>query len=390
MDELKYADWSLRMHQRLADLRIPTSGTIEVTHRCNNRCVHCFNNLPLHDSGSRHTELSVERHRRILDEISAAGCLWLLFTGGEIFARPDFPNIYTYAKHQGLLITLFTNGTLITPQIADFLANWRPFSIEITIYGRTRSTHERITGVAGSYDRCLRGIHLLMDRGLPLKLKTMVMVHNQHEIWEMKRFVEEDLGLEFKFDAMINPRRNGAQCPLSARLAPEEIVALDLMDRNRVAEWHKFAAKFVEPITSADPCEALYNCGAGLQSFCVDPFGRLRLCTLAAADGYDLIRGSFRQGWEQYLQNLRLQPITRQTKCNTCGLKSMCGMCPANGELECRDFETPVDFLCRVAHLRAYALDIPIPPHGQCTYCEGGIRHKEMIETAGGLKERLA
>ena len=101
---------------------------------------------------------------------------------------------------------------------------------------------------------------------------------------------------------------------------------------------------------------------------------------------YDLRRGSFRQGWEHYLHHLQRQQITRQTKCIPCGLKSMCGMCPANGELECRDSETPVDFLCRVAHLRAYALDIPIAPHGKCAYCEGGSRYGEMKETAAGLK----
>ena len=56
---------------------------------------------------------------------------------------------------------------MITPKVADCLAEWRPFAIEITLYGRTRETYERITGVPGSYDRCMRGIRLLLDRGLP-------------------------------------------------------------------------------------------------------------------------------------------------------------------------------------------------------------------------------
>ena len=70
-----------------------------------------------------------------------------MFTGGEIFARRDFLDIYTYAKRKGFLITLFTNGTLITPRIADYLAAWRPFAIEITLYGRTKDTYERLTGI---------------------------------------------------------------------------------------------------------------------------------------------------------------------------------------------------------------------------------------------------
>ena len=90
-----------------------------------------------------------------MDEITEAGCLWLLFTGGEIFARGEFLDIYTHAKQKGLLVTLFTNGTLINPKIADFLVHWRPFAIEITLYGRTKETYERVTGIPGSYERCM-------------------------------------------------------------------------------------------------------------------------------------------------------------------------------------------------------------------------------------------
>ncbi|GAG51750.1 unnamed protein product, partial [marine sediment metagenome] len=69
------------------------------------------------DKEARRNELTYDEHCRILDEITAAGCLWLLYTGGEIFARKDFLDIYTYAKQKGLIISLFSNGTLITPEV---------------------------------------------------------------------------------------------------------------------------------------------------------------------------------------------------------------------------------------------------------------------------------
>ena len=62
-------------------------------------------------------------------------------------------------------------------------------------------------------------------------------------------------------------------------------------------------------------------------------------------------------------------------------------MCPANAELECMDAEVPVDFLCQVAHLRAYAFDIPVPPHGDCEYCKGGSRYQEIIQEVNKLKK---
>jgi MoaA/NifB/PqqE/SkfB family radical SAM enzyme len=117
-----------------------------------------------------------------------------------------YPDVYRYAKQKGLLITLFTNGVLINKKIADFLAEYPPHHIEISLYGYTKNIYEKITGKSGSFERCLRGIHLLTERGLPLQLKTMVITLNKHEIWKMKPFAEEDLGLEFRYDAMISPR----------------------------------------------------------------------------------------------------------------------------------------------------------------------------------------
>ncbi|MDH3446135.1 MAG: radical SAM protein, partial [Deltaproteobacteria bacterium] len=352
-------------------------------------CAHCYNNLPMADQAARLGELTLEEHRRVIDEITDAGCLWLLYTGGEILARRDFLEIYTYAKQKGLLITLFTNGTLVTPKVADHLAEWRPFAIEITLYGRTKETYERLTGIPGSYDQCLRGIRLLKDRGLPLKLKTVGVTMNRHEIWDMKKFAEEELGLEFKFDTMINPRIDCSQSPLAVRLKPEEVVKLDLEDPKRMAEWRKFAEQFNGPVHAPEQSDQVYHCGGGINSFAIDPYGKMRICVLSQFDSYDLRQGSFREGWEEFLLKVRQKKITQLTKCVNCQIKAMCGMCPANGELENGDPEAPVDFLCQVAHLRAGALDVAVPSHGDCQYCEGGSQYEKLSRSLVALSNEL-
>ena len=370
METQQYEEWGLGLYDRIADQRVPISCTIEVTRRCLLRCVHCYNNLTLSDQQALSNELTYEEHCRLLDEITGAGCLWLLYTGGEIFVRPDFLKIYTYAKQKGLLITLFTNGLLITPDIADYLAQFRPFSLEITIYGRTRETYENITRLPGSYDQCMRGIRLLMKQGIFPKLKTMVMTMNKHEIWDMKRFAEQDLGLEFRFDAMINPRYDCSLSPLSVRLSPREVLELDLQDPKRVAEWKRFAEQFKNPGHLPNHSEDLYHCGGGKNSFAIDPYGMMNICVLSQNASYNLRSGTFREGWESVLSNIKQKKITRHTKCISCEIKALCGMCPANGELEGNDPEAPVDFLCQVAHLRANAFGITIPFHGECEYCK--------------------
>lgn len=387
MQTIGYSDLSARLTRKGVSERIPVSGTIEVTLRCPLTCAHCYNNLPMGDREARQAELSYDEHCRLLDEITEAGCFWLLYTGGEILARKDFLDIYTCAKQKGLLITLFTNGTLITPKVADYLSDWRPFSIEITLYGRTKETYEALTGIPGSFERCMRGIRLLMERGLPLKLKTVAVSINKQEIWDMKRFAEEELGLEFKFDAMMNPRIDCSQSPLATRLSPEEVVALDLEDPKRTAEWIRFTQEALERVHLWAHGDQVYHCGGGVNSFAVDPYGKMSICVLSHFDVYDLRSGSFRQGWEDFLFKVRQKKKTRLTKCVACGLKEMCGMCPANGELENRDPEEPVDFLCHVAHLRAHALGLEVPPHGECEYCLGGEKHPNLMRSLAALKD---
>ena len=387
MDIQEYADWSLGVRQESVENRIPIRGAIEITHRCNNNCVQCYNNLPLKDKAARRKELTYDEHCRILDEISALGCLWLLFTGGEIFARKDFLDIYTYAKQKGLLVTLFTNGTLITADVADYLAQYRPFAVEITLYGRTQRTYERVTGIPGSFARCMQGIRLLIERNLPLSLKSMAIASNKHELGDMKRFVENELGLEFKFDAILNPRCDCSQTPLEVRLAPEEVVKLDLQNPKRIAEWRDLIERSNNSRHALEYSKAVWQCSSGLNTFAIDPYGILRMCILSQNDGYDLRNGNFQEGWEQFLYKLRQKQISKQTKCLACAIRDMCGMCPANAGLESLDEEEPVDFLCQVAHLRAMAFDIPIPPHGDCEYCKGGSRYQEIVRKVEKLNK---
>jgi radical SAM protein with 4Fe4S-binding SPASM domain len=386
VETLDYASWSLGLKQRAGGRRVPLAGTIELTRRCNNRCRHCYNNLPAADPRALADELRTDELIRIVDEATAAGCVWLLLTGGEIFLRPDFREIYTHAKQKGLLVTLFTNGTLMTQETAGLLASLRPFSIEITLYGATRETYERVTGTPGSFGRCLRGIGHLRDCGLPLKLKATVSTLNRHEIEDMRRLAENDLGLPFRFDALLNARCDGAHGPLDVRLTPEEVVQLDLADPDRAEALRHFARRRRGQGPGDNNGSSLYPCGGGAHSFAIDPCGRLRACAISTDEGFDLRTGSFQEGWGRFLARLRERRVDRETKCVACPLKELCGMCPANGELECGDPQQPVEFLCRVAHLRAYALGIAVAPHGACEYCPGGKSYEEMIEAVEGVK----
>src|SRR5207302_5981554 len=220
-------------------------------------------------------ELTKEEHFRVLDELVEMGCFWILYTGGEIFARKDFLEIYTYAKQKGFLITLFTNGTIINEQIADYLKEWPPFAIEITLYGRTRETYEAQTAVPGSYDRCLRGIRLLKERGLPLKLKTVATSINKHEVMAMRRFAEDELGVDFKMDGQINPRIDCSQSTLAVRLTPEEVVALDMSMLKGMSHYRKLARRDLDSPPALMQIDTMYFCGGGMNAFALNAYGEM-------------------------------------------------------------------------------------------------------------------
>ena len=382
MEQLTYGAFSADLHQRQSGQRAPMQVSIEVTRRCPLECQHCYNNLPMGDQDARSREMTTEEHFRMLDELVDMGCFWLLYTGGEIFARKDFLEIYTYAKKKGFLITLFTNGTLITEKIADYLAEWPPFSVEITLYGRTRETYEALTMIPGSYDRCLRGIKLLQERGLPLKLKTVATSVNKHEVTSMRRFAEEELGVEFKVDGQINPRIDCSQSPLAVRLTPEEVVALDMAAPNGAAKYRKLAELSVEKPPNLAQIDTVYSCGGGMNSFAVNPYGEMSICIISQQQTFDVRGGKLNKTWEGALQDVRSRKRVRVTKCVHCRIQPLCGMCPANGELEDGNRESPVEFLCHVAHLRAATVGLDAPAHGECEFCAGGSEHQSMMESA--------
>ena len=342
--------------------RIPITGSIELTERCNLACKHCYINLPTNDRVARAAELTTEEVCRIFDEMADAGCLWLLLSGGDPFLRPDFLEIYAHAKKKGFLLNVYTNGTMITPKIADYLAEWPPRQIEITLYGMTEATYEAVTALPGSYKKCIRGIELLHERKLPLGLKAVGLTINKHEIEAMRAY-SESLGLNrsLRVDYQINPRLNGSKIPCNVRLSAEEIVELELAipgSRDAHIRRHERLQKQRQKNGGREPPTNLYRCGAGVSAFHIDSYGRLSLCMISRLNSYDLRQGSFAEGFKDYLLGARTKPRPRDFLCNRCEIEHMCNMCPAQSELFTGTIDEPVEVLCEITHRKAAALGI--------------------------------
>ena len=345
--EIPYGEFSKGLREKLGGARIPLNGSLELSLKCNFRCKHCYVSHGHNPSPDR-IELSTAEVKRILDEITEMGCLWLLITGGDPLIRKDFPEIWEYAKKKGLILTLFTNGSLVTPQIADFLAEWRPFSVEITVYGATEETYERVTGIRNSYRRAMRGINLLLERKIPLKLKTMVMTLNRHEFEEIRALADR-LGCEFRFDPVVNGGIELTVPTEALRIPVSDILQIESQDPIRAAFWEK---KVQELPDRGKPLDNLYNCYAGIRSFHIDAYGKLMLCMVDRSKTFNLCNASFKQGWMEFLPHARMMKPTDQYECHNCYLRDICAQCPAYGYLEYGDPECRVEFLCELTHKR--------------------------------------
>jgi radical SAM protein with 4Fe4S-binding SPASM domain len=215
-------------------------------------------------------------------------------------------------------------------------------------------------------------------------LKTVATSINKHEVMAMRSFAEEELGVEFKMDGQINPRIDCSQSPLAVRLTPEEVVALDMSGPKECEEYLKLAQNALSPPFSQ--VDTVYSCGAGMNSFAINPYGELSLCITSQQETFRLRTHGIRNVWEGALSKLRAQKRSQITKCLRCRIQPMCGMCPANGELENGDREAPVDHLCHVAHLRAAVLGVAVPEHGKCEFCCGGSHYEEVLQGAHRIR----
>lgn len=346
--DVSVGEWGQELVACLGGGRYPLGATFEITERCNLSCVHCFINQPAGSRAARARELSLAEVTAILDKMADAGCLTLLLTGGEVLVRADFAEIYRHAVQLGMLVTVFTNGTLLTARIADILAEWPPRVVEVSLYGRSSETYERVTGVPGSYARCRQGIDLLLDRGVRLSLKSVILRLNRPELPEMMAFAER-LGVEFRYDGILWPRADGGQGPWAYSLSPQEIAAMDQGDPDRRRTWQELQAKLGGGLSRS---ESVYHCGAGYHGYHVDAAGRMSLCMMARQPSYDLRQMSFQEAWER-LGTLRQKVRLLDTACRTCNVGIVCLQCAGWSQMVHGDNETPVAYVCEIGRLRA-------------------------------------
>jgi radical SAM protein with 4Fe4S-binding SPASM domain len=355
---------------KLADKRVPLSFDLEITARCNNACRHCYINLPAGDLDARKKELSLTEIEDIASQAVDLGALWCLISGGEPLLREDFVDIYIALKQKGLLISVFTNACLVTEKHVALFKKYPPRDLEVTVYGITAETYERVTQRPGSYAAFQHGLDLLLQNKLKVRLKAMALRSNLAELPAIAAFCREYTSDYFRFDPFLHLRYDqdpGRNEEIKAeRLSPEEIITIEQGDDERARALEKDCGRLIAPEYEGTLCDHLFHCGAGNRSFAISYDGIFRLCDdLWHPDcTYDLRQGKLAYAWNELVPRVRAIRSDSPSfleRCRRCPIINLCLWCPAHAHLECGQMDGWNEYFCQVAHSRAEAISSSLP-----------------------------
>ncbi len=251
---------SARLKQVALERAQPLAASLELTYRCNWRCVFCYN--PRHHD---RRGLSGAEWLAVLDDLRALGSLYVALTGGEPLTHPDFLAIARGARERAFALRILTNGALVTDALAAEIAALRPLAVELSLHGATAQTHDRATATPGSFDSMRRGLDRLLARKVPVVLKTPLTRLNEAEMDGMRQ-IADGRGVPWRIDPVLTPRDDGDAGPLAYRASPE---AVSRMFRDLAA---------LGQLPHEERAEGGTNCGLGRTTIAVDPEGNVFPC----------------------------------------------------------------------------------------------------------------
>jgi MoaA/NifB/PqqE/SkfB family radical SAM enzyme len=190
------------LNQSALDAGLPISVQLDVTYRCNERCVHCYLD---HDD---HGEMTTAEIKGVLDQIAEAGVFFLTLSGGEVLMRMDFFEIVEHARALLFDVKIKTNAFMIREKEADRIRDLGVRSVQVSIYSHRPEVHDAITKLPGSLKRSIAGIRLLQSRGVKVIIANVLMRQNLNDYAGVKELAQ-GLGAEYTIDPTITPKMDG-------------------------------------------------------------------------------------------------------------------------------------------------------------------------------------
>lgn len=337
--------------------RIPVSGTLELTARCNLSCKMCYIHKKEHDPIALQKELPTAFWLQFIQQARQNGTLTMLITGGEPLLRKDFKEIYLACKQAGFVVTVNTNGTLIDADLVEFFRQYPPARLNISLYGADAQSYETLCGIASMYDRVTGNIRALCAAGVPVKINYTVTEFNHADAPRIYAFARE-LNIPVQHTTYMFPAvragENGpcTACRVSAQTAAEYFVACDRakFDKEAFSARAKACAQgydlpFQDDEDSLRSSQERIFCRAGVSSYWLTYDGRLLPCGMMQTPSLNFVGRDFAEAWAE-LKELTSQIYLPQ-KCTACKRRSYCEVCAAVCYAETQSFEEVPGYMCQ-------------------------------------------
>lgn len=332
------------LHARGRRLGLPIAGNFELTARCNFRCPMCY----VHQEGQQERELSTEQWIALAREAAQKGMVFALLTGGEPFLRPDFFEIYHAMKELGLLVSINSNGSMLSGEIRRRLLEDPPTRMNISLYGGCRETYRSMCG-RDAFEGVVENIRALKAGGVDVSLNLSMTPWNRQDLQKIHAIALE-LDVPVRAASYMYPpaRLDAAAARLDPAGAAECTVAWDLLrfQRSEFAQRAEAMARLaaVEPRTcGADPDRSI-GCRAGSSSFWITWDGRMLPCGMMPFPQTCPLETGFAEAWEE----LRRQTaaIRTPTECAGCPQRELCQVCAAVCVAETGAFDRVPEYVC--------------------------------------------
>ena len=313
------------MAAKASRLNIPLNVQLDLTYRCNERCVHCY--LDHHDHG----EMSTAEIKHLLDEMAEAGVFILTLSGGEIFLRKDFFAILEHARRLMFCVRLKTNAVLIRERDAARLRELAVESIQVSIYSHRPEVHDSITLLRGSLKRSLDALRFLKAQGLRVIMANVLMLQNLRDYTAVRALAEE-LGVECTLDPTVTPMMDGDRSIVSLGVGQNALHEV-FRDASLVGHVDEFCAIPAE--IGQDDLEAT-PCSAGHTACYVSPYGDVFPCVQFPLPTGNVRRERFIDIWRYSRQMNEVRSIRLKDlpTCSSCTHVSSCSRCPGLAYME--------------------------------------------------------
>ena len=349
------------LHRKASASRIPLSGTFELPPVCNMNCRMCYERMSQQQQQAIRPLRSAQEWLSLAEEAKKHGMLYLLITGGEPFLHPEFRQILTGLQKMGFVISINSNGTLIDEQTVAWLKERPPNRINITLYGASDETYDRLCCNPRGFTQVTRAIRLLKEAGILVKLNCSITPHNAHDLEKIIAFAREEKLVVQATSYMFPPlRRDPSKIGQNDRFTPEEAAYYSAKVEALLGGKEAFLARPEEeipplPSETEENCDApgdKIRCRAGKCSFWVTWEGELMPCGMIPgnrdANVFDI---GFLPAWKKAMETV--DAIRLPAKCAACSIKDTCRACAAMVLTETGCYSKVPEYRCQMAY--AYA-----------------------------------